>query len=91
MTPAVPASGQPRRDPLPCPAGSCGQEAVTSGVTDARADQDAAVWRQEADLPDRGAPSGASSRPPQLPDSWTILGGHQAEASPARCGLTPFG
>jgi hypothetical protein len=63
---------------------------VTSGVTDAPTDQDAAVWHQEADPPDPGTPSGASSRPPQLPDSWTILGGHQAEAFPDPLRLHSF-
>jgi hypothetical protein len=54
-----------------CAARSRWQEAVTSGVTEAPADPDAAVWHREADLPDPGAPSGSSSRPPELPDSWT--------------------
>jgi len=44
---------------------------VTSGATEASAKPDAAVWHQEADLPDPGAPFGVPSRPPQLPDSWT--------------------
>ena len=34
-----------------------GQEAVTGGVTEALADPDAAVWHQQADLSDPGAPS----------------------------------
>src|SRR5690348_14120895 len=34
-----------------------GQEAVTGGVTEALAGPDAAVWHQEADLSDPGAPS----------------------------------
>ena len=71
MTPAEPATGQPHRDPLPLHGRVALKEAVTSGVTEAPADPDAAVWHREADLPDPGAPSGSSSRPPQLPDSWT--------------------
>src|SRR6201990_918833 len=34
-----------------------GQEVVTGGVTEALADPDAAVWHQQADLSDPGAPS----------------------------------
>src|ERR1700745_656088 len=34
-----------------------GQEPVTGGVTEALADPDAAIWHQEADLSDPGAPS----------------------------------
>src|SRR5947199_3587604 len=34
-----------------------GQEAVTGGVSEALADPDAAVWHQEADLSEPGAPS----------------------------------
>ena len=63
-----------------CAAGSRGQEAVTSGVTEALAGQDAAVWHQEADLPDPVRRPGSSSRPPQLPDSWTSWAD--------RCGIT---
>jgi 3-oxoacyl-[acyl-carrier protein] reductase len=48
-----------------------GLEAVIGGVTEALADPDAAVWHQEADLSDPDSPPGSSSRPPQLPDSWT--------------------
>jgi len=61
MTPAEPlpvsSAGTRRR----CGAGSCGQEAVTSGVTEALAGQDAAGWHQEADLPEPRNP-GAPSR-----------------------------
>jgi hypothetical protein len=57
MTPAEPAPGQLRRDLLPLRGGARGQEAVTSGVTEALVGQDAAVWHQKADLPDPGAPS----------------------------------
>src|SRR5690348_15400758 len=71
MTPAEPAPGQPRGNPLPSR-----RRVVPEGGRDQRrdrcaGDQDAAVWHQEPDLPDPGAPSGSSNRPPQLPDSWT--------------------
>jgi len=71
VTPAEPAPGQLRRDLLPLRGRARGQEAVTSGVTEALAGQDAALWHQEADLPDPVRRPGSSSRPPQLPDFWT--------------------
>jgi hypothetical protein len=52
MTPAEPAPGQLRRTRCRCASGSRGQEAVTSGVTVVLAGRDAAVWHQEADLPE---------------------------------------
>jgi hypothetical protein len=57
MTPAEPAPGQLRRDLLPLRG-----RVARPGGRDQRRDrgagrQDAAVWHQEADLPDPGAPS----------------------------------
>jgi hypothetical protein len=71
MTPAEPAPGQLAGTCCRCAAGSRGQEAVTSGVTGVQAGQDVAVWHQEVDLRIPVRRLGSSSRPPQLPDSWT--------------------
>jgi len=64
-----------------------GQEAVTGGVTEALADPDAAVWHQEAGLPEPGAPSRLTDSPPQFPDSWTSWAATRRRAADL-CGIT---
>ena len=59
---------------------------MTGGVTEALAGPDAAVWHQEADLPDPGAPSRLIEPAAAISRFLDILGGHHAGASPLRAG-----
>jgi hypothetical protein len=51
---------------------------VTGGVTEALAGPDAAVWHQEADLSDPGAPSRLIESAAAISRFLDILGGHHA-------------
>ena len=55
---------------------------MTGGVTEALAGPDAAVWHQEADLPDPGAPSRLIESAAAISRFLDILGGHHARAPP---------
>jgi hypothetical protein len=54
---------------------------VTGGVTEALAGPDAAVWHQEADLSDPGAPSRLIEPATAISRFLDILGGHHASRS----------
>lgn len=60
---------------------------MTGGVTEALAGPDPAVWHQEADLSDPGAPSRLIEPAAEFPDFWTSWAATRRRAADL-CGIT---